>query len=373
MTTRYVLQIMKSKIEIETEFKRLIEEKDSQGVWDFCSLYPTELTQEETIAYHNQLLMLDWHHCHDQIVSSYQWMSNPITVEILFQTALNDKIDRLDYKPIARKCTWALADIGTVESKQKLEQLARCGDSQIEEFSKKRLMNWGKEKYRKGLKRRLIKGNSYLYLSYYKNLKSTIENSGQQIVTGQQSENNIIVYQAFNDQIANYAVENQKFGGSNYSFNRMTWIKPNFLWMMYRSGWATKPNQQRILAISISKEFFKKLLHEGELTSIKQSNYNEESIWRSLLNNSEVRIQWDPHHRPDKSKLDRKAIQIGIKGSLQRQFAINEINFIEDITSFVKEQNKYITRKYYKYLKVPIETKMEIEDDKINKKLSIKD
>jgi len=25
--------------------------------------------------------------------------------------------------------------------------------------------------------------------------------------------------------------------------NRMTWIKPNFLWMMYRSGWASKKNQ----------------------------------------------------------------------------------------------------------------------------------
>ncbi|MFM7854759.1 MAG: DUF4291 family protein [Flammeovirgaceae bacterium] len=27
------------------------------------------------------------------------------------------------------------------------------------------------------------------------------------------------------------------------SLNRMTWMKPNFLWMMYRSGWATKHNQ----------------------------------------------------------------------------------------------------------------------------------
>ena len=364
---------MKSKAEIETEFKRLIDEKDSQGVWNFYSLHPTELTEEETIEYHNQLLRLDWHHCHDQIVSNYQWMSNPITVEILYETALNDNIDPMDYKPIARKCTWALADIGTPESKQKLEQLAKCGDSRIEEYSKKRLKSWEREKYRKGLKRRLTKGNSYLYLDFYNNLKPIIENSGQQIITGQQSGNDIIVYQAFNNQIADYAVENQKFGGANYSFNRMTWIKPNFLWMMYRSGWASKPNQERILAISISKEFFKKLLNEGELTSIKQSKYKEESIWRKLLNNSEVRIQWDPHHRPDGSKLDRKAIQIGIKGNLQKQFGTNEINFVEDITNFVKEQSKYIAKNDYKYLKIPIETKMEIEEDEIIKKLSIID
>lgn len=364
---------MKSKIEIETEFKRLIDEKDAQGVWDFYSLYPIELTEEEKIEYHNQFLKFDWHHCHDQIVSNYQSMSNPITVDILYETALNDRIEPMDYKPIARKCTWALADIGTSKSKQKLEQLAKCGDSRIEEYSKKRLLNWEREKYRKGLKTRLSKGNSYLYLDFYNNLKPTIENSGQQIVTGQQNENNIIVYQAFNDQIADYAVENQKFGGSNYSYNRMTWIKPNFLWMMYRSGWASKPNQERILAISVSKEFFKKLLIEGELTSIKQSNYIEESIWRKFLRNSEVRIQWDPHHGPDESKLQRKAIQIGIKGNLQRQFGTSEIKFIEDITSFVREQRKYIQRKDYTYLKIPIETKMEIENDKVIKKLSIKD
>lgn len=364
---------MKTKEELEIEFKRLIKEKDSQGVWDFCSSHPTDLTQEEIINYHNELLKLDWHYCHDQIVSNYQWLSNPITIDILYETALNDKIERMDYKPIARKCTWALADIGTSESKEKLQLLLRCGDKQIEEFATKRLSNWDKEQYRKGLKQKLIKGNSYLYLDYYNNLKSKIEGSGEQIVTGQQTENNVIVYQAFNNQIANYAVEHQKFGGDNYSFNRMTWIKPNFLWMMYRSGWASKPNQERILAISISKEFFEQLLAEGELTSMKQSNYKEESIWRQFLNKSEVRIQWDPHHRPDGSKLERKAIQIGIKGNLQRKFGTEKINFIEDITHYVIEQRKYIERKDYEYLKIPIETKMEIENQKIIEKLSIRD
>ncbi len=38
--------------------------------------------------------------------------------------------------------------------------------------------------------------------------------------------------------------------------NRMTWIKPNFLWMMYRSGWAVKKNQERILAIKLTKKGF---------------------------------------------------------------------------------------------------------------------
>lgn len=364
---------MKTKEEIETEFQRLLKEKDSQGVWDFFAYHPTEITQEETIEYHTKLLKLSWHTCHDQLVLNFQRLSNPLTIGILYETALNEEIESMDYKPIARKCTWALADIGTEAAKGKLNLLAKCGDEIIEGYANKRLINWEKEQYRKGLKHRFLKGGTYLYLNFYGELKLQISNAGKQIITAQHTEEDIIVYQAFNNQIADYAIEHQKFGGSNYSFNRMTWIKPNFLWMMYRSRWATKPNQERILAISIRKEFFKQLLKEGELSSIKQSNHKNESLWKKLLNRSEVRIQWDPHHSPDGSKLERKAIQIGIKGNLQKEFATNQINYIEDITQFVKEQYKYIKKKDYQYLKVPVENKLTIEENSIIDKLSIRD
>ena len=34
----------------------------------------------------------------------------------------------------------------------------------------------------------------------------------------------------------------------------MSWIKTSFLWMMHRSGWGTKENQERILQINILLE-----------------------------------------------------------------------------------------------------------------------
>ena len=210
-----------------------------------------------------------------------------------------------------------------------------------------------------------------LNLDLYRTLKDKIENGGRQIITAQQSADHLIVYQAFNPQIADYAVKNQQFGGSNYSFNRMTWIKPNFLWMMYRSGWASKPQQERILAISITKAFFERLLKEGALTSLAQTHHKDESIWKDSLSQSEVRIQWDPHHRPDESKLERKAIQIGIKGDLQKEFGTRQIHFIEDITPFVEQQRAYVDRKDYEYLKIPVEHKVEITDAGILEKLSI--
>jgi Domain of unknown function (DUF4291) len=82
----------------------------------------------------------------------------------------------------------------------------------------------------------------------YNTYETTLPQTGKHIL-GQLRGDNIIVYQAYNPYIAHYAVKYQKFGGGDYSFSRMSWIKPNFLWMMYRAGWAEKPNQEHILAI----------------------------------------------------------------------------------------------------------------------------
>ena len=49
------------------------------------------------------------------------------------------------------------------------------------------------------------------------------------------NDETIRVYQAYNKTIAEEAVKNGTFG-SHFSLNRITWIKPSFLWMMYRCG-----------------------------------------------------------------------------------------------------------------------------------------
>jgi len=53
-------------------------------------------------------------------------------------------------------------------------------------------------------------------------------------------DESIIVYQAYRPSIGRYAIEHGRLGGPDFSFQRMSWVKPNFLWMMYRSGWGTK-------------------------------------------------------------------------------------------------------------------------------------
>jgi hypothetical protein len=89
---------------------------------------------------------------------------------------------------------------------------------------------------------------------------------------------------------------------------------------------------------------FEELLSEGVLTSYDKS-FGDEQIWREKLNNSNVRIQWDPDHDFKGEKLKRRAVQIGIKNDALQRFNNEYIKSIQDITSFVKEQKKSIDNK----------------------------
>ncbi|MGW3630476.1 DUF4291 family protein, partial [Streptomyces sp. NPDC005122] len=42
----------------------------------------------------------------------------------------------------------------------------------------------------------------------------------------------------------------------------MTWIKPSFLWMMYRCGWGSKEGQETVLAVEITREGFEWALRQ---------------------------------------------------------------------------------------------------------------
>lgn len=176
----------------------------------------------------------------------------------------------------------------------------------------------------------------YLKTIPYPNYEEKLPQKGQHILA-QCSEENIIVYQAFNPRIATYAVANQQFGGEHYRFTRMSWIKPNFLWMMYRCGWAEKEAQKRVLAIEISKENFEKILEEAVFSSYKPPIYQTEENWKAALEKSSVRLQWDPDHNPYGDKLDRRAVQLGLRGTLLKTFATDWIISIQDITNFVLE------------------------------------
>lgn len=147
------------------------------------------------------------------------------------------------------------------------------------------------------------------------------------------SAETVRVYQAYSDIIADTALEKQKFQSPPFKMNRMTWIKPSFLWMMYRSGWGHKDaGQSRILAVDISRTGFEWALANGCL-SHQDSSMTEEQ-WKNLKENTPVRIQWDPERDLLSNPLSERTIQIGLS-KIAIELYVNEwTRKITDITEF---------------------------------------
>ncbi len=167
----------------------------------------------------------------------------------------------------------------------------------------------------------------------HQKVESTWPSQGQ-VILATYDDNEIVVYQAYRPSIAKFAVENQKFGG-DFSFSRMTWIKPNFLWMMYRSGWAQKADQEHILAISLCRHGFEELLEKAEYSSFQPEIHESHEDWKKSLD-GDVRLQWDPDHTPAGTAVERRAIQLGIRGETLRELNENWICEIQDITKTVE-------------------------------------
>ncbi|KAF0449302.1 DUF4291 domain-containing protein [Gigaspora margarita] len=145
----------------------------------------------------------------------------------------------------------------------------------------------------------------------------------------------------------------------------MTWIKPNFAWMMYRSGWATKTNQERILAIKITLQGFNTILSNAIASSYGQVKniFISKDDWNLALKTSDVRLQWDPDHDLIGRKLNRRAIQLGIRGKFLEQYSKEWIQSIEDITEFVKEQHKFVVEEKFDQVMTPFEIVYNVPKD----------
>ena len=150
-------------------------------------------------------------------------------------------------------------------------------------------------------------------------------------------EETIRIYQAYNDAIADSALDSGTFVSPPFKLERMTWIKPSFLWMMYRSGWGKKDNgQNRILAIDISREGFEWALKHS-LLSNQAKNYENKEEWLNIKKATPVRIQWDPERDLHSQPLDHRAIQIGLTNEAVNLYVNEWVKKITEVTSFVSQ------------------------------------
>ena len=176
------------------------------------------------------------------------------------------------------------------------------------------------------------------------------------VFRGEFDDEGVYIYQAFNESIAKYAVEHQKFlGCPDFRPDRMTWIKPSFGWVLYRSGYGTKHNQTRVLKVKLSHEAMAHILERCKLTthSLEKSVDFAETATESTAFG---RVQWDPERdllsvsetgREPRRMLRQRAIQIGVAHALSKYYVESVIS-IEDVTELSHRVREWHLRNYKK-------------------------
>lgn len=154
-------------------------------------------------------------------------------------------------------------------------------------------------------------------------------------------DDTIVVYQAYSPAIGRYALEHGRFGGA-FSYSRMSWIKPNFLWMMYRSDWARSVGQEIVLGLRLRRSFFDTILEQAVPSSFAPQLYEHETAWQADVARSEVRLQWDPDHLPTGAPCERRAVQLGLRGDMLAAYGKRELLEVIDMTPLIDAQRDHI-------------------------------
>ncbi len=192
-----------------------------------------------------------------------------------------------------------------------------------------------------------------LRLQNYREQRARWPAEGRHILA-QFDTDSVIVYQAYSPAIGEFAAAHGYFGGV-FSYTRMSWIKTNFLWMMYRSGWGTKLNQEITLAVRLRRDFFEALLAQAVPSTPDRDLYPDDSAWKRAVGRSRVRLQWDPDHSPKGGPLARRAIQLGLRGPVLEEYGRRAVLEIQDISAFVAEQREHLATPGYPDLVTPEE------------------
>jgi len=157
------------------------------------------------------------------------------------------------------------------------------------------------------------------------------------------------VYQAFPPEIADYALAHQMFGGPNFNPSRMTWIKPSFGWILYRSGYGQRHGKNRVLKIKLPHDAVAVLLRQCRCVDTNKATQGAGGKSKdkhagapdgqSFTNSGGSGcVQWDPERDmlsaekgESRKMLHRRAIQVGLAGRLSELY-VRSVLSIEDVT-----------------------------------------
>ncbi|WP_416972827.1 DUF4291 domain-containing protein [Streptomyces sp. 4F14] len=155
-------------------------------------------------------------------------------------------------------------------------------------------------------------------------------------IRARHTDTTLTVYQAYRPEIGVPAARDGRFPAA-WSRQRMTWIKPSFLWMMYRCGWAEKEGQETVLAVEIRREGFEWALRNACLSHHVPELHGELADWKRQLKRAPARVQWDPERSLRLGALPHRSLQLGLAREATERYADDWIVGIEDVTGLAQE------------------------------------
>ncbi|GHI09312.1 hypothetical protein AQI88_31615 [Streptomyces cellostaticus] len=160
-------------------------------------------------------------------------------------------------------------------------------------------------------------------------------------VRARHTESTVTVYQAYRPEIGGPAARTGRFPAS-WKRERMTWIKPSFLWMMYRCGWGTKEGQETVLAVEIGRDGFEWALRNACLSHYAPGLHENQAAWKRELRQAPARVQWDPERDLHLNPLPHRSLQLGLAGEAAARYADEWIVGIEDVTPLATQMHALV-------------------------------
>ncbi|MCE4947819.1 DUF4291 domain-containing protein [Streptomyces albulus] len=146
----------------------------------------------------------------------------------------------------------------------------------------------------------------------------------------------VTIYQAYAPSLGLPAARDGRFPAA-WKRDRMTWIKPSFLWMMYRCGWATKADQETVLAVEITRAGFDLALDRACLSHYVPGLHPDRAAWQRALRRAPARVQWDPERNLHLKPLPHRSLQLGLSGELARAYADEWTVAVRDVTPLARK------------------------------------
>lgn len=150
------------------------------------------------------------------------------------------------------------------------------------------------------------------------------------------TQTTITVYQAYAPAIGVPAAREGRFPAA-WKRERMTWIKPSFLWMMCRCGWGAKQDQEAVLAVEITRAGFDWALRNACLSHYAPGVHADQAAWKRQLRQAPARVQWDPERDVHLNPLPYRSLQLGLAGQAAGRYADEWAVTITDVTPLVHE------------------------------------